>query len=251
MSDLSFNFAGKVAVITGAAGGIGGALATLLAGAGATVVLADLDEAGVNAAAAAIVEQGGSAIGVQLDAGSAESIDGLIATVQQQFGRIDYLVPSAGIYPQSSIVDTPDERWRLTQRINLEGVFMLTKRAIPMMSPGSAIVNLTSVAGHRGSPTHADYAASKGGLIAFTRSLASEIGSLGIRANAVSPGIIATAMTVASRAEKGAEWIAATPLGRDGSADEIASVIAFLLSDAASFVHGEVVHVNGGLFMAG
>lgn len=251
MSGATFDFSDRVAVITGAAGGIGGALAELLARSGASVVLADLDETAVSARAAALAGLPGRAIGVGLDAADPESIDGLVDVVRERFGRIDLLVPSAGVYPESLVAETSDEQWRSVQRINLDGVFMLIKRAIPLMRSGASIVNLTSVAGHRGSYGHAHYAVSKGGLIAFTRTLALELGPQGVRVNAVSPGIIDTAMTADARAAKGDEWIAATPLRRDGTPEEIASTIAFLLSDAASFVHGEVVHVNGGLFMAG
>lgn len=251
VGDITFDFSNKVALITGAAGGIGGALATLLARSGTTVVLADLDAQAIETRAASIGEQGGSALPLPLDAGDAESIDRLIGEVRERLGRIDFLIPSAGIYPASEIDQISDEQWRTTQRINLDGVFMLTRRALPLMAEGAAIVNLTSVAGHRGSVGHAHYAASKGGLIAFTRSLAAEVGPRGIRANAVSPGIIDTAMTAEARALNGAEWVASTPLRRNGSAAEVAAVIAFLLSETASFIHGEVVHVNGGLFMAG
>lgn len=251
MSDTTLDFSDRVAVITGAAGGIGGALAELLARSGASVVLADLDEAAVTARAEALAAHPGRAIGVKLNAADAGSIDELIEVARREFGRIDFLVPSAGIYPESLVIDTEDDMWRRVQAINLDGVFMLIKRAIPLMPAGSAIVNLTSVAGHRGSMGHAHYAASKGGLIAFTRTLALELGPQGIRVNAVSPGIIDTAMTASARAVKGDEWIAATPLRRDGTPEEISATIAFLLSSAASFVHGEVVHVNGGLFMAG
>lgn len=244
MSDITWNFTDRVAVITGAAGGIGGALAELLARAGASVVLADLDEAAVVAKADLLGQEGWQAIGVQLNAADVASIESLIAQVKERYGRIDFLVSSAGIYPESLVADMPDEQWRLVQSINLDGVFLLTKRAIPLMSAGAAIVNLTSMAGHRGSQAHAHYAASKGGVIAFTRTLALELGAQGIRVNGVSPGIIDTAMTAEAR-------VASTPLGRDGTALETANVIAFLLSDAASFVHGEIVHVNGGLFMAG
>ncbi|GAB3620872.1 3-oxoacyl-[acyl-carrier-protein] reductase [Glutamicibacter endophyticus] len=251
MSNCTWNFEGKIAVITGAAGGIGGVLAELLAQAGASVVLADLDRDALDDSAKRLEAQGHDVLAMQVNAADAQSIDALIAQVRERYGRIDFLVPSAGIYPESSVAEMPDDQWRRVQSINLEGVFLLIKRAIPLLVEGSAIVNLTSVAGHRGSRNHAHYAASKGGLIALTRTLALELGPQRIRVNAVSPGIIDTAMTTEARASHGEQWVAATPLGRDGSAQEVADVIAFLLSDAASFVHGEVIHANGGLFMAG
>lgn len=251
MTETTFQFPGKVALITGAAGGIGSALADLLTRAGATVILADRDLAAVNAAAAQFSQGAGSAVGMHLDATDADSIDTLIAEVQRTHGRLDFVVPAAGIYPEALVADTSDALWRQVHSINLDGVFMLVKRALPLLGTGAAIVNLTSIAGHRGSLGHAPYAASKGGLIAFTRTLAQEVGPQGIRVNAVSPGIIDTSMTAAARAVKGEEWRAATPLRRDGTAEEVAATIAFLLSDAAAFIHGEVIHVNGGLFMAG
>lgn len=246
-----FDFTDRIALITGAAGGIGGALARLLASSGATVVLADLDVKAVNRLASEIVADGGRTLSVALDAGDADSVDALVDAVRDAYGRIDFLVPSAGVYPTADVTEISDDDWRLTQRINLEAVFLLTKRALQLMPDGAAIVNVASIAGHRGSPGHAHYAASKGGLIAFTRSLAAELGPRGIRVNVVSPGIIETDLTVDVRAMKGAEWVAATPLGSNGQPEEVAAVIAFLLSDAAAFVHGEAVHVNGGLFMAG
>lgn len=251
MSNCTWKFEGKIALITGAAGGIGVVLAELLANSGASVVLADLDQDAIDESAKRLRAQGYEAFAIQVDVADANSLDALIAQVRGRYGKIDFLVPSAGIYPESSVAEMPDDQWRLVQSINLEGVFLLIKRAIPLMSAGSAIVNLTSVAGHRGSQNHGHYAASKGGLIALTRTLALELGPQQIRVNAVSPGIIDTAMTAEARASHGEQWVAATPLGRDGTAQEVADVIAFLLSDAANFVHGEVVHANGGLFMAG
>lgn len=251
MSQVRFDFRGKVALVTGAAGGIGGALVDLLAQAGADVVLADLDADAVESRAAELRDAGWRAMGVGVNAADTESIDAMVALVEERLGRVDLLVPSAGIYPQAMLADMPDAAWRTVLSINLDGVYFLTKRLLPLMPSGSAIVNLSSLAGHRGSLGHGHYSVSKAGVIALTRNLALELGPRGIRVNSVSPGIIATQMTEGIRAEQGDRLIAQTPLGRDGTPDETASVIAFLLSDAASYVHGEIVHVNGGIFMAG
>ncbi|SJN09710.1 3-oxoacyl-[acyl-carrier protein] reductase [Leucobacter sp. 7(1)] len=248
--NTTFDFTGKVALITGAAGGIGGVLADLLHASGADLILADIDLAGVTAKAAELTGPGRS-IAVQVDSSDPESIDSLIERVRSEFGELDFLVPSAGIYPTAMLADMTFAQWRQVMSINLDGIFLLTQRMIPIMRSGGSIVNLASVAGHRGSLSHAHYSVAKAGIIALTRNLALEFGSRGIRANAVSPGIIETSMTEGIRAQKGDVLLAQTPLGRNGAPEETASVIAFLLSDAASFVHGEVIHVNGGLFMAG
>lgn len=251
MTDVTFDFTGRVALITGAAGGIGGVLAEMLQASGADLVLADINLAGVEAKAAELSGGAGRVVPVQLNSSDPASIAALVERVEREFGKLDFLVPAAGIYPTALLEDMPFEDWRKVLSINLDGVFLLTQSLLPLMDEGGAIVNLASVAGHRGSLSHAHYSVSKAGIIALTRNFALEIGKRGIRVNAVSPGIIMTSMTDSIRAEKGDLLIAQTPLVRNGEPSETASVIAFLLSEAASFVHGEVVHVNGGLFMAG
>jgi len=247
--NVTFDFSGKVLLLTGAAGGIGRQIATIFFAAGADLVLADRDLAGVQAVADSLVGTG-RIVCAELDAASPESIQSLVDLAVEEFGTIDIVVPGAGIYPLQLLVDMPDEEWRQVLSINLDGVFMLLKRVIPMMTTGGCIVTIASVSGHRGSYTHGHYAASKAGIIALTRSLALEIGP-DIRINAVSPGTIKTPMTSDLIAIRGEQLLEQTPLHRNGEPAEVASVIAFLASDAASFVHGEVVHVNGGLFMAG
>ena len=244
------DFAGKVLLLTGAAGGIAKEVASQFYAAGASLVLCDLDEGGVQAFADALDPEGERIAVVKMDASHPADLDRAVATATTRFGGIDFLVPAAGIYPERLVKDMSDEEWRRVISINLDGVFYLVRRALPAMREGGSIVNLTSVAGHRGSFSHAHYSASKGGLIAFTRSLALELGPK-LRVNAVSPGIIETPMTSQLLQQKGDQLLANTPLKRHGKPGEIASVIAFLCSGMASYVHGEVIHVNGGLFMAG
>jgi 3-oxoacyl-[acyl-carrier protein] reductase len=142
-----------------------------------------------------------------------------------------------------------DAAWRACLAVNLDGTMALCRAAVPHMGEGGAIVTLASIAGHRGSAGHAHYAAAKGGVLAFTRSLAAELSPRGIRANAVSPGLIDTPMIAAMMAERGPSLVAQTPLRRLGTAAEVAGAVLFLASDLASFVTGETLHVNGGLYI--
>ncbi|NUO61602.1 MAG: SDR family oxidoreductase [Hamadaea sp.] len=249
--EIEQDFAQRVVVITGAAGGIGRATARLMAARGAWLVLADADEYAVDRLAD---ELGGISSGVLAthhDAADATSTAALIALAASVDQRIDVIVPSAGIYPESGLEETTDELWSRVLTINLDGVFHLLRDASPYLTAGSSIVTVASVAGHRGSARHAHYAASKAGVLSLTRSLAWELGPRRIRVNAVSPGLIETPMTEQLMATRGEAAIAATPLGRFGKPEEVAAVIAFLASDAAGFITGEHVHVNGGWFMAG
>jgi 3-oxoacyl-[acyl-carrier protein] reductase len=246
---VTLDFSDSVAVITGGGGGIAAATARLLARSGATVVIGDIDRRRVEALAESLVEEGGDAVALELDTTDVASIERFLAVARDR-GGIDLLVPAAGVYPEAPIAEISDEQWRTVIDINLDGVFKLVRRALPLMRDGGSIVTVASVAGHRGSRLHAHYAASKAGLIAFTRSLALEAGD-SLRINAVSPGTIDTPMIRDLVQLRGDELISETPLNRYGRADEVASAIAFLASDAASYVHGEVLHVNGGLFMAG
>lgn len=249
MGRIAFDFAGQTALITGATGGIGAELARTFHAAGANLVLLDLAPEPLEALAAEL----GDPERVRLfpgDAGDPELIAAALEAAAEDFGGLDFVIPVAGIYPESSVLDTSDELWRRVQSINLEAVFRLLREALPLIRPGGAIVNFASVAGHRGSKHHAHYAASKAGIIALTRSLALEAGP-DVRVNAVSPGTIETPMTRALVAERGETMLHDTPLARFGQPGEVAAAAAFLCSDAASFINGETLHVNGGLFMAG
>jgi 3-oxoacyl-[acyl-carrier protein] reductase len=245
-----YNFNERVLLLTGANGGIGREIATLFFNHGARLVLTDLDEQGVAAFGASLDESGARVATLGMNAADAADSERAVAVAKDRFGGIDFLVPSAGLYLARHVEEMSDEEWRKVLSINLDGVFYLCKRALPALRENSAIVNLTSIAAHRGSYYNAHYAASKGGVLALTRSLARELGPR-TRVNTVSPGIIETPMTSALIQARGNESIEQTPLKRLGHPREVASVVGFLCSDASSFITGGVIHVNGGLYIGG
>ena len=249
--NMSFRFPDRTLVLTGANGGIGREVATLFAQAGANLVLADRDIDALDAFVARELSETGDRIAtMQVDSSKPAHAQALVQCAAERFGGIDFLVPSAGIYLAQPFVDMTDEQWHQTISINLDGVFYICQRATTYLRPNSAIVNLSSLAAHRGALYNAHYSATKGALISFTKSLARELGPA-TRVNTVSPGVIDTPMAVDLIARRGAESIEQAPLKRLGHPREIASVIAFLCSDAASFITGENIHINGGLHMGG
>ncbi len=244
---------GRVLVLTGASGGIGREVARLFHAQGALLVLADIDGAAVEALAVELAAENGddsTIAAMAMDSANPDDAGRLVDLARDRFGGIDFLVPAAGLYLARPIREMSDADWRETLSINLDGVFYLARRAIDLMRPSSAIVTLTSMAAHRGSFYNAHYGSSKGGLLTLTRCLARELGPR-TRVNAVSPGIVRTPMTTDLIEERGAESIEQTPLGRIGEPSEVASVVHFLCSEAASFITGEVIHVNGGLYISG
>ncbi len=245
-----FDFNGRTLVLTGANGGIGREVARLFYAAGANLVLADLNRSGLDDFVATLAAPADRIVTLTMDSSLPQDCDRLVQLAKDAFGAIDFLVPSAGIYRAQPVREMTDGQWRETLGVNLDGVFFLCKRAIPLLRDNSSIVNLSSMAAHRGAFYNAHYSASKGALISLTRSLARELAPQ-VRVNAVSPGVIDTPMATELIRLRGADSIAQTPLKRLGQPGEVASVIAFLCSDAASFVTGEVIHVNGGLHMAG
>lgn len=241
-------FAGKRVLITGAGGGIGAVSAQMFAESGASLILIDLTPESV-ARTATSLPDGTEVVQLAGDVTDPAVLASIVDAVGAA-GGVDHLVLAAGIYTEHPVDGMSDAFWSKTIAVNLEAVFHLTRDLLPHLRDGGSIVNFGSLAGSRGSRNHAHYAATKGALVSFGRSLSWELGSRDIRVNAVAPGIITTAMTDQLVASGGDALLKATPLGRFGTADEIAGVVLFLCSDAASFITGETIQINGGLHMA-
>jgi 3-oxoacyl-[acyl-carrier protein] reductase len=242
------DFSGKVLLLTGANGAISRAIATLFHEHGASCVLTDLDGEGVSAFTRELDPGGVRTLALRQDVAQASDAERAVEATVARFGRIDLLVTAAGVYRDRLVSEMSEAEWRQSIAINLDGVFHSCRAAIPHLAEGSAIVNIASMAGHRGSYAHAHYAAAKGGVLSLTRSLALELAPR-TRVNAVSPGLIEGPMVQPLIAKK-PELIQNTPMKRLGTAQEVAGVVAFLCSDLARFVTGETVHVNGGLHIA-
>ena len=243
------DFTGKVVVVTGGSRGIGRACAVAFAKAGATVVLS---YAGNEAAAEEAVRLAGpNAKAVKFDVRDTAACTKAIEDVVAEHGRLDVLVNNAGVAVDGLSMRVRDEDWDLQLDTNLKGAFALARAAArPMMKQRSgAIVNLVSVVGEMGNAGQVAYAASKAGLVGLTKALARELASRHIRVNAVSPGFIETDMTSKVPAEMRTRLLDSIPLARLGTADEVAQSVLFLASDAASYTTGEVLKVNGGMYM--
>ncbi len=247
-----FDFKGKVALVTGGSRGIGRAIAVGLGRGGATVIV---NYAGNEAAAqetCALIEQaGGKAIPKRFDVGDSAACTAAIEETVKEHGGLHVLVHNAGIAIDQLLMRLKDEDLERQLDVNLKAAFYLCRAAArPMMKQrGGAIVNLTSVVGEMGNGGQTAYAATKAGLIGFTKSLAKELASRNVRANLVSPGFIDTDMTRDLPEDVRKAMLGAIPLGRLGSAEEVANAVCFLASDASAYVTGEVIRVNGGMLM--
>lgn len=248
--------AGKVAVVTGGAGGIGQAICLRFAGAGATVVVIDVDEVRTAATVAAITSAGGEASGVIADVTDSDSI---AAVVSEAGDRADVLVNNVGhyLYGRHDFVDSTEDEWDALHDINLRHVLRCTRALLPGMlarGRGGSIVNLTTVEAHRGIPQHAVYSAYKAAVEAFTRSLALEVGDRGVRVNSIAPDLTESLQVRYSdwvpseQLELLPTWV---PLARFGTPDDIAGVALFLASDLSAFVTGTTLHADGGSLAAG
>ncbi|MGZ0085214.1 3-oxoacyl-[acyl-carrier-protein] reductase [Caldibacillus thermoamylovorans] len=243
---------GKIALVTGAARGIGRAVALELARQGANVAV---NYAGSEAKANEVVETirslGREAFAVQADVARAEDVERMVKTVLDQFGRLDILVNNAGITRDNLLMRMKEEEWDAVINTNLKGVFLCTKAvARPMMKQRyGRIVNIASVVGVIGNPGQANYVAAKAGVIGLTKTAARELASRHITVNAVAPGFITTDMTEALSAEQKENMLNQIPLARFGEPDDVARVVAFLASDAAGYMTGQTLHVDGGMVM--
>lgn len=243
---------GKVAVVTGAARGIGKAIALEFAKEGANVAFTDLaiDENG-KATEAEIAALGVKAKGYASNAANFEETHAVIDRIMKDFGRIDILVNNAGITKDGLMMRMSEAQWDAVIAVNLKSAFNFINAVLPIMlrQRGGSIINMASVVGVHGNAGQSNYAASKAGLIALAKSIAQEVGSRGIRANAIAPGFIETAMTAALPDDVRAEWVKKIPLRRGGQTDDIANVATFLASDMSSYVTGQVIQVDGGMNM--
>lgn len=244
------DMAGKVALVTGAASGIGAASAVQLSAAGATVVCADLDIDGARSTAQQIVASGGAAEAVGLDVSDDESVTSAVDFVVDKYGRVDIAVNSAGITgpARTDLLSTTTDAWRRVLDVNLTGVFFCLRAEIAAMTRcgGGSIVNIASILGLVGRTDQSAYVAAKHGVIGVTRAAALEYADRGVRVNAVCPGYIDTAMIAQMPSEARAQVTGLHPIGRLGTSDEVAEMVTFLASDRAKFVTGGHYSVDGG-----
>src|SRR5690349_6535467 len=245
-----FNLANKVALVTGASRGIGRAIATRLAGQGALVVCAARGD-NAKATADAIVAAGGTAAAMTLDVTDDAALAKAPSEIVERHGRLDIVVSNAGITRDQLLMRMKRDDWDTVIATNLTATFTLTQAALkPMLKQrGGRIIAVSSVVGQMGNAGQPNYAASKAGRIGFVRALAREVASRGIPANVVAPGLIDTDMTRAITEKAQVDWSSQIPLGRLGTAGDVAAAVCFLASDEAAYITGHVLAVNGGMYM--
>jgi 3-oxoacyl-[acyl-carrier protein] reductase len=242
---------GKIALVTGAAQGIGRDIALGLAADGADVAICDVNLEAAQKTAADIEAAGRRGLAVKTNVASSEDVNAMVGQVVEKFGRIDILVNNAGITRDGLILRMKDEDWDLVLSINLKGAFLCTRAALKHMTKQRAgtIINIASIVGAMGNAGQVNYVASKAGLIGMTKTIAREYANRNVTSNAVAPGFIDTAMTQALSENVRQELAKQIPLGRLGSSADVANAVRFLASPAAAYITGQVIHVNGGMYM--
>lgn len=249
---MAMDLTGKVAVVTGAAKGMGRAIALRLAEEGVSLTCADIDFQSIQQVVSYVMSRGIKAIPVRVNVSKADDVKVMIQETLNTFGRVDILINNAAIWETVNAEEMKEEQWNRMMDINLKGVFFCCREVIPHMKADSfgRIVNIASIAGRTGGNVPAvHYAASKGGVIAFTKALAKELAPFGITVNAVAPGVCDTPMTQSWPDEVKEKIKQRVPLGRLGRSEDIAGVVAFLVSRDAGYITGETIEVNGGLLM--
>ena len=243
--------AGKVAIVTGGTRGIGLAIARLLAEDGASVVVSGRDAARLEAAVKDLESLGAPAMAVAADAAKREDADRLVEATRERFGRLDVLVNNAGITRDQLLVRMKDDDWDQVLDTNLRGVFLMTRAVgkVMMRQKSGRIINIASTAGAMGNPGQVNYSAAKAGVIGLTKAAGRELAHWNILVNAVAPGLIETDMAASIPAEAREAMLQQVPLKRIGQGREVAEVVRFLAGDGASYITGQTIHVNGGLYV--
>lgn len=241
----------KVAVVTGAAQGIGKTILLLLAQKGASLVLCDINLEMAGETAREIESRGGSCLALKSDVSNFQDAEKIIKQTVEHFGSVDILVNNAGITKDNVLLRMKEEQWDQVMAVNLKGTFNFTKAAIRVMfrQKRGKIINIASITGLMGNAGQANYSASKAGVIGFTKAIAREYADRGITVNAVAPGFITTAMTDDIPEKEREELIKQIPMKRLGTPEDVANVVCFLASEEASYITGQVIGVNGGLYM--
>jgi 3-oxoacyl-[acyl-carrier protein] reductase len=239
----------RVAIVTGAGRGIGRAIALKLAGVGAAVVVSDILEKEMKEVAKEIKDAGGQGLAVLADVSQASDVSRMVEETIKAYGRVDILVNNAGIARDQLLVRMSEEDWDKVLDVDLKSVFLCTKAVLRYMLKNrwGRVISLSSIAGLVGNPGQANYSAAKAGIIGFTRTVASEVGSRGVTVNAIAPGFIETEMTKKIKEEQRQEIKKHIPMDRFGTPQDVAEAVAFLASEEAGYITGQVLSVNGGI----
>jgi 3-oxoacyl-[acyl-carrier protein] reductase len=244
-------FKEQVALVTGSARGIGRAIAEALTSKGVALAIADVNLDEAKATSADLAKNGVKTMALRIDVSNSREVITAFEEILKEFGRLDILVNNAGITRDSLLLRMKEEDWDAVIDVNLKGVFLCAKEAVKVMAKQryGRIVNIASVVAFMGNPGQANYSASKAGIVGLTKTLAKEYASRGITANAVAPGFITTAMTDALPDNVKEEMKKAIPMARFGTIEDVANAVVFLASPSSGYITGQVIHVNGGMYM--